>query len=34
MDILKQKYLTFLTNYLLKRDHFGDFLIQYARKKC
>jgi len=32
MDIHKHKHLTFLMNHLLKRDHFGDFFIQFAHK--
>jgi len=33
MDIHKHKHLTFLTNYLLKRGHFNDILIQFAHKE-
>jgi len=33
MDIRKHKHLTFLMNYLYKKGHFINFLIQFAHKK-
>jgi len=33
MNLHKHQHLTFFTNYLLKRGHFGDFLIQLIHLK-